>query len=286
MGDRRNAKRVLAAAPALARRLRETDVTLGTLTRELRASYPTLLSALLTQMGRREYRRLMLLRLRRGGNGTQFAKGHIAWNKGRKGLCCPGSRPTQFKRGCLRGQAARNWRPVGTIVIRFDRPPKRTRGRKNARPGAPRRWIKVREDGPAVRYWEPWARYLWRQRYGPIPPGGLIGHIDGDALNDALDNLALMTRAENLRRLGTIRPKAVQRRAVAAAKANRKRRRDAAHLRARGPIRTTYECVGCGASLAKPPAPCPKCGGFTCEIVRRRSGEAVRVVGEEEGGPE
>ena len=285
MGDRRNVERVLAAAPELARRLRETDVTLGALRKEYRTAWPTMLKALLTQMDRAEYRKLAVARIARGAVKTRFRKGCAAWNKGRKGFSPAGSEKGWFQQGHLRGSAARNWRPVGTILIRFDSPPRRTRGRKNAAPGPGRRWIKVRDDGPANRRWEPWARYLWRQRYGPIPAGLLVGHVDGDAMNDALDNLALMTRAENLRRLRTIRPEAPKRRAVASARALRKRRKAAAAIKALGRVVITYECIGCGTSLPAPPEPCPKCGGFAYEVLRRRAGERVRLVGDEEGGP-
>ena len=133
MGDRRNLARVLAAAPELARRLRETEVTLGALRKEYHAAWPTMLRALLTQMDFAEYRRLARLRNARGGRKTRFPKGHIPWAAGKKLGQRPGCEPTQFKTGQLRGMAARNWRPVGTILIRFDRPPRRTRGRKNGR---------------------------------------------------------------------------------------------------------------------------------------------------------
>ena len=285
MGDRRNLARVLAAAPELARRLRETEVTLGALRKEYHAAWPTMLRALLTQMDFAEYRRLARLRNARGGRKTRFPKGHIPWAAGKKLGRRPGCEPTQFTTGQLRGMAARNWRPVGTILIRFDRPPRRTRGRKNGRPGRPRRWIKVAEEGPRNRRWIPWARYLWQQRFGPIPAGMLIGHADGDTLNDDLENLICITRRENLLRLKTIRPNVPARRAAAAARATRKRHRAEAAMKARGRPVTTYECMGCGTSLPAPPDPCPKCGGFAHEVLRRRPGETVRIVGDEEGGP-
>lgn len=38
-------------------------------------------------------------------------------------------------------------------------------------------------------------RYIWEQTYGPIPKGYVIHHVDGDPLNNALENLILMTRS-------------------------------------------------------------------------------------------
>jgi len=38
-------------------------------------------------------------------------------------------------------------------------------------------------------------RAVWESHYGPIPKGLLVHHIDGDSLNNDIDNLELMTRA-------------------------------------------------------------------------------------------
>lgn len=40
-------------------------------------------------------------------------------------------------------------------------------------------------------------RVLWERAYGHIPAGMQIDHIDGDKLNNSLDNLRLATNAEN-----------------------------------------------------------------------------------------
>lgn len=44
------------------------------------------------------------------------------------------------------------------------------------------------------------ARVIWTYFKGDIPKGYDVDHIDGDPLNNSLDNLQLLTRAENLRK--------------------------------------------------------------------------------------
>lgn len=128
----------------------------------------------------------------RQGMGTRFQKGHTPANKG---LRRPGWGPgrmkdTQFKRGERRGLAALNWCPVGTIKTDSD--------------GYQR--IKVREAhaGEAcgfgnVRVWPLLNRHVWEQAHGPIPPGYVVIFKDGDKANCALDNLALVSRADLMR---------------------------------------------------------------------------------------
>ena len=94
--------------------------------------------------------------------------------------------PTQYKRGCLRGQAARNWKAAGAITIRNDKSGKRFR------------WIKMRDDGPPQKRWVPYARQVWAQSQGSIPPGWFVIHADGNTLNDHIRNLRLVTRRGHL----------------------------------------------------------------------------------------
>lgn len=129
----------------------------------------------------------------RQGMGTRFPKGHVPANKG---LRRPGWGPgrmkaTQFKRGERRGVAARNWRPVGTILTDTE--------------GYHR--IKVHEarSGEAygfgnVRVWPLLQRHVWEQAHGPIPKGYNVCFKDGDKSNCALDNLELVSRADMMKR--------------------------------------------------------------------------------------
>lgn len=42
-------------------------------------------------------------------------------------------------------------------------------------------------------------RWVWEQAHGPIPPGMIVHHVDGDRRNNDLGNLRLMTHAEHAR---------------------------------------------------------------------------------------
>ena len=41
-------------------------------------------------------------------------------------------------------------------------------------------------------------RLVWEQHYGPIPPGGVIHHKNGDGRDNRVENLELMQRASTL----------------------------------------------------------------------------------------
>lgn len=122
------------------------------------------------------------------GKEFRFPKGHEPANKG---LRRPGYAPgrmaeTQFKPG----QRPHTWHPVGAICVDAD--------------GYAR--IKVRERGagdgggwdPAV--WPLLHRFTWEQLKGPIPARRLVAFKDRDRRNVRLDNLELITLAENARR--------------------------------------------------------------------------------------
>ncbi|TXH45500.1 MAG: HNH endonuclease [Desulfurellales bacterium] len=47
--------------------------------------------------------------------------------------------------------------------------------------------------------WQQLARYNWEQANGPIPPGHVVKYRDGNTLNCDIENLYLVSRAENLR---------------------------------------------------------------------------------------
>ena len=109
----------------------------------------------------------------------QFTTGNIPWNKGRTGIHL--SPATEFKKGTLRGQAARNWKSLGTITVR------RHKGVKS-------RWIKVTNKGRAQDNYIPLARWGWARDHGPIPPGCCVVHRDGNTMNDHPHNWALLDR--------------------------------------------------------------------------------------------
>lgn len=55
-------------------------------------------------------------------------------------------------------------------------------------------WVKVAD--PDV--WVSRAEYVWQQHYGEVPADKVLWHIDGNRENDAVDNLALLSRLELL----------------------------------------------------------------------------------------
>lgn len=113
-----------------------------------------------------------------GSGGGRFAKGLEPWNKGLKGIHL--SPDSEWKKG----QAARNHLPVGSITIRH-----------RQRESQPRAFVKIAEPNT----WQLRAIYVWEQHHGKkVPFGMVIHHKDRNALNDAIDNLQAMTRAEHI----------------------------------------------------------------------------------------
>ncbi len=109
---------------------------------------------------------------------SQFKKGHIPANKGKKGTHF--SPATEFKKGhmpantlydgCIRMR--HNYkRKLIYLVIRI----------------APMKWISLN-------------RYIWEKHYGPIPKGYNIIYKDGNPLNVTIENLKMINNQENARR--------------------------------------------------------------------------------------
>jgi hypothetical protein len=127
-------------------------------------------------------------RLRRGdnpGKGTRFQKGQTPWNAGLKGWAAGGrSVETRFKPGEISGRAAELLQPLGAERLNKD--------------GIVQR--KIREDGPAQRRWKAVHALLWEEQHGRIPRGHIVVFKNGDKTDIRLDNLELISRAENMRR--------------------------------------------------------------------------------------
>lgn len=111
-------------------------------------------------------------------NKTSFKAGNEPWNKGKKGIRL--SPKTEFKKGCESNRKL----PIGSITIRQ---------RKNRNEPA-RAWVKIAE--PNV--WELRAVNVWKKNNGEIPKGCTIHHIDRNPLNDEIENLQMLSRAEHL----------------------------------------------------------------------------------------
>lgn len=119
---------------------------------------------------------------------TAFHKGHVPSNKGKKwSEYLSPEQQEACKKGCFKkGQESFNKKPIGTIVIRHD----------CHRKGQAYRWIKVR-DGKTDNY-QMYSRYLYEKTYGvKLKTEELIIHLDGDSLNDNIDNLMLVKNTEN-----------------------------------------------------------------------------------------
>lgn len=111
-------------------------------------------------------------------NTSFFKKGSRPWNKGKYVRNSPSS---EFKKGII----PTNKVTVGTERIRVDH--RNRQARKRA-------WVKVSE--PNV--WQQRARHVWSQCYGDIPRGYVIHHKDRNSLNDTIDNLEALTKAEHI----------------------------------------------------------------------------------------
>lgn len=123
-----------------------------------------------------------ILGLRSGIVGGQFPKGHIPANKGKKGYMTPEQyekcKATMFKKGNIPA----NHRPIGSERI-------------DKRDGSI--LVKVK-DGQLQKNWMSKSRYIYEQAHGKIPAGHKVIFADGDHSNFDLDNLILVSNAEEL----------------------------------------------------------------------------------------
>ena len=117
-----------------------------------------------------------------------FEKGHVPDNKGKKWdeFMSPegqaNSRKTQYKPGHIPHNGGA---PVGTIRLRHDH---------KDRPGSkPYYWEKTEE--PNV--WRLKHQLVWEEHNGPIPAGCIVRFANGDTLDYRIDNLFLVTKAQN-----------------------------------------------------------------------------------------
>ena len=274
---RGNTDRVIAAADKIAGRLIKGEVTIRQVQQQYHCGYEILKTAVLSLIPERQWARIKHKRLMASNIKTRFRKGIVPWNKGTH-FCAGGrSAETRFKKGQIRGAAARRYRPVGAITVRHDSPPKRLRGRKRKdgkQPwGKKRRWIKIKDDGPPQYCWVPYARYLWQQKHGAVPAGYFVVHKDGDQMNDVIENLTLVDHRGHLQLQMKRDPEHVVRQREAAGKSARQRHEVNRQMRKNhGPLQVTFDCVGCGATYCgkKEPDSCVKCGGGCFDKIKRR----------------
>jgi len=111
--------------------------------------------------------------------GGRFAKGNTPWNKDIKGIHL--SPHSEWKPGCESHKRS----AVGTVTLRH-------RQREQHR----RAFVKIAQ--PDV--WRERAVVVWEQHFGrKVPAGFVVHHKDRDPLNDSIDNLEAMSRADHAR---------------------------------------------------------------------------------------
>lgn len=107
------------------------------------------------------------------GIDRRFKKGQTAHNKGIKGWYAQGMERNWFKKGNI----PQNYKPVGSERINVDG------------------YIEIKVKDPNK--WQLKHRYLWEKHNGKIPKGMILIFKDNNKLNVCLDNLILISRAEN-----------------------------------------------------------------------------------------
>ena len=142
-------------------------------------------------------------------------KGKPSWNAGTKGVMKANS-------GTFRkGQPAVNEKEVGTVTFRTDNN------------GKLRAWVKI-ADNKDDHDWELRAIVVWENQHGEVPKGSVVHHKNRDAVDDRIENLQVMTRAEHLKEH---RPEHEGKRSHAAGAAATKRH--AANRAKRGAVQKT-----------------------------------------------
>lgn len=131
---------------------------------------------------RRDRRFLVPREIPEGFAASQFPKGHVPANKGRKmeEYCSPEaieqSKATRFRKGHL----PHNAHPIGYECQRGDRYV----------------YVKVRDDGPGNKMMVLKHRLVWERHNGPIPKGCNVQFKDGNPANCDIENLYLISRRD------------------------------------------------------------------------------------------
>lgn len=101
------------------------------------------------------------------------------WNKGMKGIHL--SPKSEF----VKGRRSNRTLPVGSVTIRTN----------NRDASKQRAYVKIAEPN----IWKLRALVVWETANGQVPKGMVLHHVDKNPLNDTIDNLVILTRAEHIR---------------------------------------------------------------------------------------
>lgn len=107
---------------------------------------------------------------------NHFQSGHIPMNKGKKGLYIPGSEKGWFQKG----HKPHNTREDGDVSIRKD-----NSGREYV-------FIRLSDNN-----WVHEHRLVWIKHNGQIPEGYIIRHLNGNSLDNRIENLSMISKYEN-----------------------------------------------------------------------------------------
>ena len=262
-----NTQSIMARAGEIAGRLLAGE-RIRSLMKAYHCGHELLMRAILSQIPPEQWAGIRAKRRAEIGRKGRFKKGHVPWDKGVKGIHL--SPATQFKKGKIRGTAARKYRAVGSVTERNDKS------------GNKYRWIKIKDWGRPQDKYIPYARYVWQKHKGPIPPGMLVVHADGKTLNDNLDNLRLVDRPGHIRLMQERDPGIVKRMRANAAKANKRKsvnNKRSQSIKAFHRVRklreaspTVWECQVCMAEYGRDekPGQCSKCGSLRLAIKKLR----------------
>lgn len=116
-----------------------------------------------------------------GGKKTRFKPGNIPFNKGIKmpNHIYDKVKNTMFKKG----NRPQNWKPDGSIVERNDKS------------GRTYLYYKVKDS-----HWILYHNKIWIDHHGKIPSKHIILFKDGNTLNCDINNLELISMAENVKK--------------------------------------------------------------------------------------
>ena len=108
---------------------------------------------------------------------SRYKKGNVPPNKGKKvsAEVYEKMKPHMFKKG----ETPLNYRPVGSERVNVEG------------------YVEIKVADPKT--WKLKHRVIWEEAHGPIPEGHNIQFKDGNSLNVQLDNLYMISKADQLR---------------------------------------------------------------------------------------